>query len=304
MKKIIITGATGTIGRNLAEELFARGDEVTIFTRNPEKSKKKFGNKINIVKWDYTKPDEWKEYLNRVDIVVHLAGANLGAKRWSEEYKKLAYESRILSTRSLIEAIKSVEQKPKTFISANAVGIYGNRYDEILDETSTLGNDFLANLCIDWENEVGKVQEFGVRWVSIRTGLVLIKDEGVLKKLLLPFRLFIGGPLGNGKHWVPWLHIDDIIGIYLNAIDNENINGPLNAASKGIVTMREFARHLGKVLKRPSLLSVPKFAIKLVAGELGEYVVMSQRISVDKILDSGYKFKYASLEESLRDLLK
>ncbi len=242
--------------------------------------------------------------LHGVDAVVHLAGANLGAKRWNEEYKKLAYDSRIVSTRNLVEAIKLVEQKPKAFICSSAVGIYGNRYDEMLDEKSSLGNDYMATICKDWEKEAAKVEQFGVRRVSIRNGLVMQKDEGVLKKMLLPFKLFIGGPLGSGRQWFPWIHIDDIYGIYLRAIDDEKLCGSVNATSPGIVRMKDFAKTLGKVLKRPFLFPVPGFVLKFIAGELAEYAVMSQRTSADKILNACYKFKFENLGEALRDLLK
>jgi uncharacterized protein (TIGR01777 family) len=303
MRKIIITGATGSIGRRLLQKLTARGDEVIVFTRNPQKAKNKIANVTMYVKWDFERLNDWMNELNGVDVVVHLAGTNLGAKRWNEEYKKLAYESRIISTRNLVEAIKSVEQKPKAFICSSAVGIYGDRYDEVLDETSQLGNDFLANLCNDWEKEAQKVEQFGVRRVSVRTGLVLNKDEGVLKQMLLPFRLFIGGSLGKGRQWFPWIHVDDIVGIYLHSIDNPNVTGAINGTSPGIMTMNEFAKALGKVLKRPSVFPIPKFAIKLVAGELGEYAVMSQRTSVDKILRTGYEFKFNNLENSLKNII-
>lgn len=303
MKKIIITGATGSIGQRLVREFIARGDEVIVFTRNPENAKNKILNASKYVKWDYKKPNEWKEHLNGIDIVVHLAGANLGAKRWNEEYIKLAYDSRIISTRNLVEAIKQVERKPKVFISSSAVGYYGNRYDEVLDENSSNGNDFLANLCNDWEKEAQKVEALGVRRVSIRTGLVLMKNEGLIKQLLLPFKLFIGGPLAGGRQWFPWIHIDDIIGIYLHAIDNENVKGGINGASPGIIRMKEFAKAFGKTLKRPALFPIPKFAMKIVTGELADYAVMSQRTSVDKILNAGYKFKFKNLEAALRNLL-
>jgi len=303
MKKIIITGATGSIGQNLVRELSARGDEVIIFTRKLEKSLQKLPGVKNSIKWDYNKPDEWKEHLNGVDAVVHLAGANLGAKRWNEDYKKLAYDSRIVSTRNLVEAIKSVENKPKAFICSSATGFYGNRYDEVLDENSSSGNDFLATLCNDWEKEARKVEQYGVRRVSIRTGLVLMKDEGVLKQILLPFKLFIGGPLGNGRQWFPWIHIDDIVGIYLHAIDNPNVTGAINGASPGIVTMKQFAKQFGKILRRPSIFPIPKFALKIAAGELGKYAVMSQRTSVDKILSTGYEFKFNNLGNCLEKII-
>ena len=302
MKKIVITGATGSIGRILMQKLIARKDEVIIFTRNIEKAKSEIPDAVRYVKWDYQKPDEWKDQLNRVDVVVHLAGVNLSSKRWNEEFKKLAYDSRVLSTRNLVQAISFVEKKPKTFICASAVGYFGNRYDEILNEESLPGNDYMANLCKDWEAEAAKVKQFGVRRISVRTGLVLSKDEGVLKQLYLPFKLFVGGPLGNGRQWFPWIHIDDIVGIYLHAIDNADLTGAVNAASPGIVRMNEFAKTFGKVLHRPSLFKIPKFAMKIVAGEVADYAVMSQRISVNKVLNAGYKFKFESLEEALSNL--
>jgi uncharacterized protein len=303
MKKILITGATGSIGQNLVRRLFDGEYEVFTFTQNTQHTDPKLPGVKLIYKWDYRSPKNWQEYLNGVDAVVHLAGANLGARRWNNEYKKLAYDSRIISTRNLVEAIKSVEQKPKVFITSSAVGYYGSRYDEVLDEYSSSGNDFLATLCNDWEKEAQKVEQYGVRRVSLRTGLVLMKDEGLIKQLLLPFKLFIGGPLGNGRQWFPWIHIDDVIGIYLRAIDNENIKGPVNVASSGIVRMKEFAKTLGKVLRRPSIFHIPKLAMKVVAGEVADYAVMSQRISVEKILNAGYKFKFENLETALRDLL-
>jgi uncharacterized protein len=304
MKKIMITGATGSIGRNLAKQLIARGDEVIVFTRNPEDAQKKIPNASKYIKWQYDRIDEWMNQLNGVDIAVHLAGANLSARRWNRAYKKLAYDSRIIGTRNIVEAIKTVKQKPKAFICSSAVGIYGSRYDEVLNEDSLLGNDFLARLCSDWENEAKQVEAINVRRVSIRTGPVLMKDEGVIKQLLLPFKMFIGGPLGNGRQWLPWIHIDDIVGIYTFAIDNTQMSGAINAASPGIVRMTDFAKVFGKILRRPAFFHIPKFAMRIVAGEVADYVVMSQRTSVDKIINAGYSFKYQNLEETLRDLVK
>jgi len=303
-KKIIITGATGSIGRNLAQHLVARGDVVIIFTRNPENARNKIVNASRYVKWDYESMGAWLHELHGVDAVVHLASANLSSKRWNEKFKKEAYDSRIASTRNLVEAIRNAEQKPKVFICASAVGYYGERFDEILDEESSPGNDFLANLCKDWEKEAAKVEHYEIRRISLRTSPALIKGEGALKKMLWPYKLFIGGPLSTGKQWFPWIHIDDIVGIYLNAIDNEKLSGSVNATSPGIVRMKDFAKTLGKVLKRPSLFPVPKFIMKIAAGEVAEYAVMSQRTSVDKILNAGYRFKFENLEEALKDLLK
>jgi uncharacterized protein (TIGR01777 family) len=252
-KKIIITGATGSIGRRLCARLIENGNEVIIFTRNPDEAKNKITNAANYIDWNYNKPNVWMNELNGTDVVIHLAGANLGAKRWDESYKKLAYDSRVISTRNLVDAIKFVDKKPKTFICSSAVGYYGNRNDEALDESSLPADNYLANLCKDWEEEAAKIEEIGIRRVSLRTGLVLDKGEGLLKQMLPAFKLFLGGYLGNGKQWFPWIHIDDIVEIYLHAIENESavggLSGAVNAASPSIVRMKEFATTLGKDIK-------------------------------------------------------
>lgn len=302
-KKIIITGATGSIGRGLSAKLIEQGNDIIVFSRNPEEAGQKILNAGNYIDWNYNHPTEWKEYLEDADIIIHLAGANLGAKRWNDSYKKLAYESRVLSTKIFVDTIKAINKKPKAFICSSAVGIYGNRYDEVLDEKSLPASNYLADLCKDWEMEAAKIEDSGIRRVSVRTGLVLDKNEGLMKQMVPSFKLFLGGYLGNGKQWFPWIHIDDIVEIYLYIIANENINGPVNAASPGTVRMKDFAGTLGKVLNRPALFPIPKLAVKLLKGELGNYTTDSQRICVDKILKSGYKFRFENLNDALRDLL-
>lgn len=303
-KSIIITGATGLIGRNLIQELIKRGDDVKLFTRNTKKAKSIFPTSIECVEWNYQRPDQWKSKLENADAVVHLAGINLFAKRWNEKFKKEVIDSRKVSTKNLVEAIASRANKPEVFISASGIGYYGDCGDKILNEDSPLGKDFLADVCEVWESESRRTGEFGIRNVQIRTGLVLSTEDGALKKMLLPFKFFIGGPLGNGKQWASWLHIDDIVGIYLHAIDNQNIYGAVNAASPNPVRMKEFAKTLAKILHRPSLFPVPKFALKIVVGEAAEVVTASQRVDVKKLLSSGYKFKFEMLEEALTDLLR
>ena len=308
INKIIITGATGLIGKSICKTLLQQGKEITIFSRNPDRAMQEVAGAANYVKWDYNDPDEWKEYLNINDAVIHLAGANLGAKRWNKAYKKLAYDSRVISTQNLVEAIAAVDEKPKAFICASAVGFYGNRGDDYLSEDEEPADNYLAKLCTDWEKEAEKVENFGVRRVSVRTGLVLSKDEGLLKQMVPAFKLFLGGYLGNGRQWFPWIHIDDIAEIYLHAIDNESagggLSGAVNAASPGIVRMKEFANVLGKVLQRPSLFPIPKFTVKLLKGELGDYVMDSQKVAVNKLLQNGYKFKFENLEKALRNILE
>lgn len=304
MKKIIITGATGLIGQQLTIKLTDMGYKITIFTRNPDNAQKKLPNVHKVVKWEYDYVDEWLHELESVDAVIHLAGANLSTKRWNKEYKKLLYDSRIISTKKLIEAIKTVERKPKVFITASAIGYYGNRSDEILTEESEAGKDFLANLCNDWEKEAKNVEQFGVRSVQIRTGLALSRNEGALKQMLPAFKYFIGGPLGNGKQWYSWLHIEDIVNIYVKALESEILSGPINAVSPNPVTMKKFAKILGDVLHRPSFFSVPKIILLPVIGQVAEVVTSSQRVVPEKLLNSSFKFKFEKLEDALRDILK
>jgi uncharacterized protein (TIGR01777 family) len=197
----------------------------------------------------------------------------------------------------------SCKTKPEVFISASAIGYYGNRGDEILTENSSAGNDFLADVCKVWETESAKVEESGVRNVRVRTGIVLIPEDGALKQMLIPYKLFIGGPLGNGNQWMSWLHIDDMIQIYLYALDNKEINGAVNAVSPNPVMMKEFAKTLGKVLKRPSILPVPQFILRLVVGEAASVVTASQKVSADKLLTAEYKFRFNTLSEALKDFL-
>lgn len=303
-KKIIITGATGLIGKKLSKVLATRGDEVTVFSRNIDSAKKKLPYLNNFVTWNYKNPDEWKNHLDGKDAIVHLAGVNLFSKRWNDHFKKDIVESREVSTGNLVKSLKDCKDKPGIFITASGVGYYGDGGDTILPEDSPKGNDFLAEVCEIWERESQKAGDYGIRNVQIRTGIVLSPEDGALKQMLLPFKLFVGGPLGSGKQWFPWLHIDDIINIYIHAIDNKNISGPVNAASPGIVRMKEFAKTLGNVIKRPSLFPVPEFALRIVVGEAAGTVVTGQRVSVDKLLKSGYNFGFENPEDALKDLLR
>jgi len=303
MKKIIITGATGLIGRKLSQKLTEAGHQIIVFSRNASSAKNILKKDYTYIDWDYRNSDKWIESISTADVIVHLAGINLFAKRWNKKFKEEILASRKETTKALVDAVKLSQAKPEVFVSASGVGYYGDCGDKLLDENSPAGNDFLAEVCKVWEAEAAEVEQAGVRRVSVRTGIVLSKEDGALKRMLLPFRLFVGGPLGNGKQWFPWIHIDDIVGIYFHAIENQNLNGAVNAASPNICTMKEFAKTLGKVLHRPSLFPVPELALKIAIGEAGKVVLMSQRVKVNKLLESGYKFKFENLEEALRNLL-
>jgi len=303
MKKIIITGATGLIGRKLSQKLTEAGHQIIVFSRNASSAKNILKKDYTYIDWDYRNSDKWIESISTADVIVHLAGINLFAKRWNKKFKEEILASRKETTKALVDAVKLSQAKPEVFVSASGVGYYGDCGDKLLDENSPAGNDFLAEVCKVWEAEAAVVEQAGVRRVSVRTGIVLSKEDGALKRMLLPFKLFVGGPLGNGKQWFPWIHIDDIVGIYFHAIENQNLIGAVNAASPNICTMKGFAETLGKVLHRPSLFPVPELALKIAIGEAGKVVLMSQRVKVNKLLESGYKFKFENLEEALRNLL-
>lgn len=303
MKKIIITGATGSIGKKLCKQLSTRGDELTIFTRNVEKAKMSLPFINNFIDWNYRNPGEWQNNIDENDAVVHLAGANLFGKRWDDNYKKKIIESREISTRNLVKAINNANKKPQTFICASAVGIYGNCGNKILTENSLAGNDFLAQVCKTWEDEAKNVEVAGVRRVSVRTGIVLSTDDGALQQMLLPFKLFIGGPLGNGKQWFPWIHIDDLVNIFIKVLDDNSFNGPVNAVAPNPVTMNEFAETLGKVLHRPSFFRVPGFALKIVVGEGAESILASLRVIPEKLMQNKFNFEFENLKPALENVL-
>lgn len=304
MKRILITGATGLIGTHLCKQLSERGDVLTIFSRYPDKAKSKLPFADEYVKWDYKKPGEWKNHLNKKDIVVHLAGANLAGKRWTDDYKKKIIESREISTRNLINAVGEAEEKPDLFICASGINYYGNKGDDILTEESSNGHDFLAKVCQIWESEASRAEAFNIRWISIRTGAVLTPDEGALKKFLTPFKFFIGGPLGTGNQWFSWIHIDDIVRGYIFLIDNESLKGPVNVSSPNPVRMKEFADTLGNVLNRPSFLRVPEAVLKIVAGEMAVTVTGSLRVKPQKLEENNFNFRYENLSGALKNLLK
>ncbi len=304
IKKVVVTGATGLIGKELCSALSNRGDEVTIFTRNPETAKKILGSTYNYVKWNYENPNEWLSHLENKDALIHLAGANLFAKRWNKKYKDVILESRQLSTKNLITAISQTKNKVKVFICSSGVGYYGSRGDEILTETSSIGNDFIANVVYAWETEAAKAQQMNIRTVMLRQGIVLSNKGGALLKLLPPFKFFIGGALGNGQQWFPWIHIDDLISIYLFLLDDKNLNGAVNVVSPENVRMNEFAKTLGKVLHRPSIFKVPAFALRIAIGEAASTILSSQRVVPKKLIENGFKFRFEKLEDALKDLLK
>ncbi|MCX6166125.1 MAG: TIGR01777 family oxidoreductase [Ignavibacteriae bacterium] len=282
-KRIIITGATGLIGKNIVPILIEKGYGITIFTRNVESAKNKFDNsRIKFIKWDYSQPyDKIIEQIENCFAVVNLAGASIAGKRWNDEYKKELYNSRVITTKKIADAISKCKSKPSCLINTSAIGFYGTDGTEVLNEESADGDDYLAKLCFDWEKEAMEAEKYGVRAVTLRIGMVLDKNEGALKKFLLPFKLFAGGYQGTGKQWISWIHIDDLINLIIFSIENQEIKGAINCTSPKTVSNMDFCKSLGKVLHRPSYFPVPGFILKLVIGDFAEYLLKGRKVIPD-----------------------
>jgi len=306
-RKILVTGGTGLIGRKIVNELCSEGAYVKLLTTNVKKAKSLFEkiSTIEVLKWSlYYNPQSLKDVMEGTEAIINLAGANVGDKRWNKEYKEVLYNSRIDITKLLVKTIRICNDGPKIFISASGVGVYGFCEDEIIDENSTTGDDFLAILCRDWENAAMKAAEFNLRVVVIRTGLVLDKNDGALKQLLTPFKLFVGGKFGSGNQWFSWIHIDDIVRMYLFALENNKLFGAVNGTSPNPVTNEEFAKTLGHVINRPSMIPLPAFALKIAVGEFATNLITGQRVLPVKALKAGVEFRFPELKEALEDLLK
>jgi uncharacterized protein (TIGR01777 family) len=241
--------------------------------------------------------------LNGVDAIVHLAGEPVADKAWSDEQKKRIKDSRVISTRNLIDSIRAAEARPPVLVSASAVGYYGDRGDEKLYEESPPGKNFLSEVCQAWEREAEPASKLGIRLVLVRIGVVLSLEGGALPKMVTPVKLGVGGPLGSGRQWFPWIHIDDIVGILRYAISTETLTGPVNGAAPEDVTNADFTRQLARVLGRPAFLPTPEFALKLIFGERAAVLLASNRVIPKAIEQSGYKFKFSSVTPALKDLL-
>ncbi len=306
---IVVTGATGIIGVELVGKLVSRGEQVVVFARSPDAAAEKTPGAARYVRWDsFMEKGDWTGYIDGARAVIHLAGKPLLESRWNDAHKKECYDSRILGTRHIASAIVQAAEKPEVFISSSAIGYYGSfdRCDDTGDllETGPEGNDFLAKICIGWENEALPAQKYGVRLVLLRTGIVLSTKGGMLQKLLMPFNFFLGGPVGTGQQCLSWIHIDDEIACILEALDNKEYNGPINIVSPEPVSMKKFAATLGEVLGRPSLLPVPKFAVQLLMGEGAEYAVKGQKVKPGYLVSHHFAFRYPALSDALSDLVR
>jgi uncharacterized protein len=305
---VLVTGATGVIGAQLALRLIERGEKVVLLVRSPEAAAHKVPGAAGYVQWDSEmESGEWTGFVNGSKAVIHLAGKPLLESRWNEAHKAECYDSRILGTRHIVSAIASAAEKPEVFISSSAIGYYGSfeRCDDTpeLAESGKEGSDFLAKICFDWEKEAFSAEKSGVRLVLLRTGIVLSTRGGMLQKMLSPFNFFLGGPIGSGLQCISWIHVDDEIACIIEALDNKGYRGPINLVSPQPVSMKEFARTLGLALGRPSLLPVPKLAVQLLLGEGGEYAVKGQRVKPVFLQKQGFAFSYPKLSDALEELI-
>ena len=302
MANVLVTGGTGFIGSRVCSALHQQGDTVHVLSRNPERAQTKVESARACYAWNPEAEKPPAEATNGIASVVHLAGETIAGK-WNEEKKRRIRDSRILSTRNLVESLAAADTKPNELVCASAIGYYGDSGDEHFTEVSPAGNDFLAKVCQEWEAEAQKATDLGIRVVTVRIGLVLGLGGGLLAQVLPPFKFGVGGILGNGRQWMSWIHVNDVVGIMLHALENNEIRGPLNATAPTPVRNTEFTKTLGTVLRRPTLFPVPTFGLKLMMGEFADFIVLSQKVLPEKTEVSGYEFRHRTLESALRDLL-
>jgi uncharacterized protein len=300
--KFLVSGATGLIGQKLCKRLQAEGHHIVILSRSLEKGQK-LGFETFI--WQPEAAPPPAAALEGVDVVVHLAGEHIAAGRWTTEHKRRIRDSRVLSTRNLVAGLRAAATKPKALVCASAIGFYGNRGAEKLTEQSTPGTGFLTEVCQEWEAEAAAARELNMRVAQVRIGVVLAApdDGGALQQMLPAFKLGLGASLGDGTQWFPWVHVEDVVGVFHHAIFNEKVIGPINAVAPNAVTNAEFTETLASVLHRPAIFAAPSFLLRLGLGEMADLLLGSTRVIPEVAMATGYEFKYPMLKAALTNLL-
>jgi uncharacterized protein (TIGR01777 family) len=307
--KVAISGATGFIGKELIAQLDASGNEYVLISRDADRARKMFPRATSVLQWDLpsmplgsegSEGSEGLVGLEGLDGVIHMAGAPV-AKRWTAAHKRAIEDSRVRYTRALVEALRGVRERPPVLVSFSAIGYYGAHDDIRLNEASAPGTDFLAGVCRDWEAEAGKAVDLGIRVVNPRIGIVVGRGGGALAQMLLPFKLGLGGPIGNGRQWMSWIHVSDVVGLILEALGNPAISGPINLTAPDPVTNREFSKVLGRVLRRPAILPIPVLGLKAMFGGFADILATGQRVIPEKAIASGYHYRFTNLREALAD---
>jgi hypothetical protein len=300
--KVAVTGATGFIGAELVRELDRRGIAYTVITRARDRARSKVPSAVDVVEWGPSGELDPKA-LEGLDGIIHMAGAPV-AQRWSDAVRSEILESREIPTRGLVDALgKTSAPRPGVLVSFSAIGYYGPTGDDELTESAPPGSDFLAGVCQVWEREAARAVGYGVRVVNPRVGIVIGKGGGALARMLVPFRLGAGGPIGNGRQWMSWVHVSDVAGIAIEALTNTAMNGPVNATAPLPVRNRDFSRALGRALRRPAILPIPVFGLKVLFGEFAEILATGQRVVPQAALDAGYRFRHMDLDEALRSAI-
>jgi uncharacterized protein (TIGR01777 family) len=301
MMRIIIAGGTGQIGGRLAGLLAREGNEVRVLTRSERRASA--ANGIEYAHWNGESLTGWEKLVDGADAVINLAGENIGGKPWSDEQLERITRSRTAAGNALVEAIRQASRRPAVLIQASAVGYYGTERKTALDETSGPGKDALAEICVQWESSTMEVESMGVRRIIIRTGLVLEKDQGVLPRMMLPFRFFAGGPLGNGEQVLSWIHLEDELAALIFLLKNTTANGPYNLTAPAPATNREFGRTLAGVMKKPFWLPVPAFALKILLRRQSKLVLEGQQVLPKRLLEAGFSFKHPELKAALQEII-
>lgn len=307
--RVIITGGTGLIGSRLAERMAGAGHEVIVLSRSPNRYAGMFEHDVHIEGWDARTAEGWGYLADGADVIVNLAGASIAGdgfppSRWTPSRKRLILESRLGAGNAVVEAIRAAENKPGLVIQSSAIGYYGVRGDEKITEIALSGDDFLSRVCEKWEASTAEVTDMGVRQVAVRTGLVLSTEGGAFPIILMPIKLFVGGPLGSGEQYYSWIHIDDVVGALRFLLEHEDASGPFNLTAPNPKTNKEFVKTVAGVLGRPAIFPTPGFALRTALGEVATVVLDGQRVIPKKLLNMGYEFKFEELEPAVRDLLE
>jgi uncharacterized protein len=300
--RVIITGGGGLIGRELTATLSYAGHDVILLSRWPNRVQD-LPLKAKAVEWDGRTPQGWGDLVNSADAIVNLAGANIAGGRWTGQRKQILRDSRVEAGQAVVEAVRAAVNKPRVVVQASAVGYYGARGVEEVTETTPAGSGFLPELCKDWEASTAPVEQLGVRRAIARTGVVLSPDGGALPRMMTPFRFFVGGPLGSGKQWFPWIHFTDEVNALKYLIESESASGAYNLCSPTPVTNAEFSRTLGKRMHRPCWLPVPDFALRLLFGEMADVLLKGQKQIPRRLQRSSFRFLYTAADAALKDIL-
>ena len=302
--RILITGATGFIGKPLCRELIENGYQVIAISRNPSRAEKLFQGKVTAIGWDDFGRDIPSELVEDAAAIVNLAGDNIAAGRWTEKKKALILQSRLKAGRAVTKATRDAAKKPRVLIQASGIGYYGDRGDEELYENSSNGKGFLADVADQWERSVRDVEAMGVRTAIVRLGVVLGKNGGVVSRLVTPFRFFAGGHPGSGKQWMSWIHLEDVIGVIRMLVENENCKGIFNLTAPEPILSKKFYEIFGKTMHRPCVFPMPAFMLRLMLGEIAdELLLTSNRVVPEKLLEAGYKYRFPNLSEAVAQIL-